>query len=182
MGKRLALSLWFVSILWLGCALAEEKSDPKKYLTEEDVRNREFVSNWLRTKGASVDQTESKWYFEQGMRENQKKNWSAATKAFGESMIRYPTPHALAEYADAELRMLGESRARENSMDQHKLEDMKDALDFYKSALAADAVLNTMSKQDRERVRQSADCLDAYIRSGKARSNCQPLEVYGRIR
>jgi hypothetical protein len=179
MGKLLALSLWFVSVLSLPCALAQENTNTNKYLTEEEVSNEKFVSSWLKTRGATADQKESKWYFEQGVREKQKKNWSAATKAFGESMIRYPSPQALAEFAAAELRMLGKIRVRENSVNQYKVADMRRTLDFYKSSLAANAVLNTMSKRESERVRMNADCLLTYIHSGKMQRNCQPLQEYG---
>lgn len=182
MGKRLVLLLWFASILWSGCAMAQEKTAVPNYLTEEEAGTPQFVSTWLKEKGATADRKEADWYFELGVREKQKKNWSAATKAFGESMIRYPSPQALAEYAVAELRMMGEVRSRQKSIDSNKLSDLAHALGYYKSALSADSVLNTLPKDDNEQIRLNVECLDAYVQSGKVQGNCPALEAYGIIR
>ncbi len=182
MERRLVLLLWFVSFLWSGCALAENKSTAAPFLTEEEVANPQFVTDWLKKNGQTTHRKDADWFFDVGLRDKQNKNWSAATKAFGESMIRYPSPQALAEYAEAELRMLGEIRARQKNFDANKLSDLSHALNFFKSALAADSVLNAMPKEDNERVRSNVECLDAYIRSGKAQGPCAALEAYGNLR
>lgn len=106
------------------------------------------------------------------------KNSSAAAKAFLESMIRYPSPQALAGYAAAESRMFGEIRARNKNVDQYIASDMARALDYYQSAIAADAVLKVMPEHEIEQIKKNVACLVIYLRSKKVQKNCQPLEIY----
>lgn len=182
MEKRWVLLLWCVSVLWFGYASAQEKMAAPGFLTVEQAGDPQFVAEWLKQNGTAVDRTEADRIFEVGMREKQKKNWSAAMKAFGESMIRFPSPQALAQYAEAELRMLGEIRLRDKSYDQNKLPDLAHALNYTRSALSADAVLETMPKADRDKAQLNADCLAAYIQSGKSQGICPLLEAYGIMR
>jgi hypothetical protein len=179
MEKRRVLLLWCVSVLWFGCASAQEKTVAPTNLTVEQAGDPRSVADWLKQNGTAVDRAEADRFFEVGMHENQKKNWSAATKAFGESMIRYPSPQALVAYAEAELRMLGEIRSRDRSFDQNKLPDLSQALHYTRSAMAADAVLGTMPKAERRNAQLNADCLAAYIQSGQHQSICPLLEAYG---
>ena len=178
MVKQLALSLWFVSAILLPDVMAQEITNTDKYLTDEELRNPEFVSNWLKTKGVTADKKDAERFLNYGLSAKKNPNWSGAAKTFGESMIRYPSPQALTEYADANLIMLGIVRAREKSVKQKMASDMKHALDFYKSALAADAVLDSLPKSEKERVRNNVDCLEVYLRSAEVQRNCEPLQNY----
>ncbi len=182
MRSALMLLLWLNCILWFECASAQDKSAAPGFLTVEQAGNPQFVVDWLKQRGTAVDWTEAGRFFEVGMGEKQKRNWSAATKGFGESMIRYPSPQALAEYAEAELRMLGETRSRDKSYEQNKLPDLANALNYIRSALAADAVLGTMPKADRDKAQLNANCLPAYIQSGRSQGICPLLEAYGTMR
>ncbi len=182
MEKRWVLLLWCLGVLWFGCALAQEKTTAPGFSTVEQAGDPSFVADWLKQNGTVVDRTEANRFFEVGMREKQKKNWSAATKAFGESMIRYPSPQALAEYAEAELQMLGEIRSRDKSYEQNKLPDLAHALNYIRSALAADSALETMPKAERGKTQLNADCLSVYIQSGKHQGICPLLEAYGLMR
>jgi hypothetical protein len=182
MRSVLAFFLWFAGTLWIGCAWAQDNYAASGFLTVAQTGDPQFVVDWLKRNGTVVDRTEADRYFEVGNRENQKKNWSATTKAFGESMIRYPSPQALVAYAEAELRMLGEIRSRDRSFDQNKLPDLSEALHYTRSAMAADGVLGAMSKAEQSKAQLNADCLAAYIQSGKIQGICPLLEAYGLMR
>ena len=177
MARLLALSLWFASVFALPGCNAQESAQAGKYLTESEAGNAEFVSRWL-AKHRAADQKDAQQFMQQALREKQRSNWSAATKAFGESMIRYPSPQALAGYAEAELRMLGAVRARDKNVNEHMAADMKHALAFYESALSANAVLRTLPAQESEQLQKSVDCLKAYLASASKQAGCVPLEIY----
>lgn len=179
MARLLALSLWFASALALfaGCN-AQEQTPPRTKLTEAEAGNAEFVAQWLKQHGATADQKEARQFLDQAQQAKQRKNWSAATKAFGESMIRYPSAQALAGYAEAELRMLGEVRARDKNASQHMAEDMKHALAFYESALAANAVQQALPAPEKEQLQKSVVCLKGYVASANRPLDCPPIEFY----
>jgi hypothetical protein len=176
----LALSLWLAGALalFVGCNAQEQNPPPAKLLTEAEAGNAEFVAQWLKQHGATADQKEARQFLEQAQQAKQRKNWSAATKAFGESMIRYPNAQALAGYAEAELRMLGEVRARDKSTSQHMAEDMKHALAFYEAALAANAVQQALPAPEMEQLRKSVACLAGYVASTNRPLDCSPIELY----
>ena len=179
--KLSAWSLWLSSSLLLLAhgALAQTSADSARYLTDDELKNPEFVVNWLKTKSAGADRKMADWYFKNGMKDMQRKYCSGASKNFAESMIRYPSPQTLIASADATICMLGAIRARTKSVEQHKQSDLKSVDGFYRSALAADDVLNTLSAAEKTQVRQNADCLSAFVKSGEVQKNCPPLQAYG---
>ncbi len=175
MAKLLALLLLFANTALSPCAFANGGAIKTPYLTDEQLRNAEFVSTWLKTKATTTAQKDARPFLEAAMRA---KNSSAAAKAFLESIIRYPHPQALVGYAVAETRMLGEIRARNNNVDQYIGSDMLRTLDYYKSAIAADAVLQVMPKNEMEQVQKNAACLTTYLRLKHRQKNCLPLQNY----
>lgn len=177
MARLLALSLWFASVFVLPGCNAQESTKATKLLTESEAGNAEFVSRWL-TQHRAANQKEAQRFLQQGEREKQRGNWSGATKAFGESMIRYPSPQALAGYAEAELRMLGAVRARDKNMNEHVAVDVKHALAFYEAALSANTVLGTLPAQEVEQLRKNVDCLKANLAAANKQPGCAPLERY----
>lgn len=180
MARRWALSLWFASALALSGCDARQPQETR-LLTEQEARDAQFVAQWLQKNGTE-DRKEAQQFFQQALLEKQRQNWSAAAKAFGESMIRYPSPQALAGYADADLQMLASVRARDRNAQEHAKADTAHALEFYRAALSADAVLKTLPVQEKDRILRNADCLAAYAASGTSVADCQPLEDYFRPR
>jgi hypothetical protein len=63
---------------------------------------------------------------------------------------------------------------------KYKQFDITTVQALLRSALAADAVLNTVSGPERRQVRQDSECLAAFLRSGEDQGNCRPLQIYGR--
>ena len=178
--KLLARLLWLSSNLLISsCTLAQDAGHPVHYLTHDELKNTEFVVNWLKTKSAGADRKIADWYFKHGMKDKRKNYCSGAAKDFAESMIRYPSPRALIEYTDAKICMLGAIRARTKSVAQHMQSDLKSVDGFYRSALAADGVVNTLSAAEKEQTRQNADCLSAFVKSEEVQTNCPPLQAYG---
>lgn len=179
MVKLLALLLWFASSLLGPYVFAKEEATEKQFLTNEQLRDAEFVATWLKTKATNVNKKEAARFLETAMAA---KNSSAAAKGFLESMIRYPSPQALAGYAAAESRMFGEIRKRNKNVDQHIISDMGRALDYYKSAIAANAVLKIMPEHEIEQVRKNVACLTIYLQAKTPQKNCQPLQNYAAMR
>jgi hypothetical protein len=56
---------------------------------------------------------------------------------------------------------------------------MEHIVSLYRSAIAADEVLNTLSAKEKVELRGNVDCLAAFLRTGKSESDCQPLRAYG---
>jgi hypothetical protein len=176
MQKLLAVFLWFVSAFAL--ATAPLQKEPQQLLQEQQVRDARFVVEWLNSMGPKTNQKEAKWFFSFGLKEKEAKNWSAASKAFGESMIRYPSPQALLEYADADLRMLGPIRAREGFPSELVRGDMEHALGFYEAAVAANGVTRTLSSRDAKRLEQNVSCLKGFLQSHQQQNGCPPARYF----
>lgn len=176
MQKLLALSLWFASAFASAASLLPKESPP--LIKEQQARDPQFVVQWLSSMGPKTDQKDAKWFFSAGVKEKEAKNWSAASKAFGESMIRYPSPQALLEYADADLKMLGQVRARDGFPSKFVRGDMEHALGFYEAAVAANGVTKTLSIQDTKRLEQNVACLRTYLQSSQPQSDCQPTTYF----
>ncbi len=117
--------------------------------------------------------------FDAGMKAKTQKRFGPAGKAFGESAIYYPTPDAIREYADINLRSLGEIRERNKNRAEYMKSDLSSALALYQSVLASDAVLTTLSATEKKQTKQNVDCLAGYLRTEKAQTPCPPLQAYG---
>ena len=171
----LTIVLLTASTIATGCFHQAEQD--RQFLPQEKVSDPEFVTTWLQS-NKNIDQTDAKRFFQLGMKDKARAAWSPAAKSFGASMLLYPGPEALHEYIEAHLRGLAMVRQREGNI-QEKLEaDMAGALRLYRSALAADTVLRTLSAAERAEIQAHADCLQAYAASGRPDMDCQPLHWY----
>lgn len=179
MAKLSARLLLLSSVLVLLSSSALGHVIQPKSLEQRDLKNPTSVSTWLKANGASADRAGAEWFFKEGLKEKKRGAWGPAGKGFGASALLYPAPKALIEYANAVLHSVGEARARENTVAQYMRTDMTSVESIYRSALAADAVLNTLSATEKIRTRQNTDCLATFIRSGKTQIDCQPLQAYG---
>ncbi|AVS72453.1 hypothetical protein C8247_06915 [Paracidovorax avenae] len=146
-------------------------------LTEQEAADAHIVVARLRQPpGAAAKEAEQ--LRKQGEHAMKRRNWSAAVKLFGESMVRYPAPEALAGYADADIHMLAQIHAREPRAVHAIREDVRHAVRFYESSLAADSVLQSLSQKERSRIESNAACLRAFIRTGDRSASCEPLQWY----
>lgn len=175
--KQSVLFLLCVSFLSPSCA--QTGNGKITLLSQDEAGNAQYVTEWLNSHHGSVDGALSGDFYAKGSEASRKGNWSLATKLFGESMIRYPTPQALLGYIDAELRMLGQVRKRNNNTELFIDDDMKYARGFYESARAANAILKTLSEPEAKQLQQNIDCLTQYqeTRNDEARE-CLPLQRY----
>ncbi len=163
------------SLAGMGATALAQPAPPM--LTADEAREPATVVRWLQTHKVK-DMKDVQWFFQQGLREKQRGNLPAAVKAFGESMARYPAPLTLAEYADTQLQMLAQVRKRDNAVQDNMQADMALTRDFYRSALAANTVLGTLSEPGQASIKYRADCLGTYLATGQANPDCQPLQYY----
>lgn len=164
MAKLLAQSLLCASAL-LQFMPAFARDAPQ--LIQDDLEKPAVVKAWLMENGTKADKTAAKEFFDLGQKLKKEKRWALATKAFGGSAIRYPTPHALNEYAEASIRDLGPRL------------DVQHVVPLYQSAIAADTVLQVMSEEEKRATQNNLDCLRAYLQVKKAQPGCRPLQAYG---
>ena len=176
MERLLAVSLSFASALAFAAPATPEPAP--RLLSVEEAGNPEFVVQWLTETGPKTDQEDARLCFSYGLEAKQSRNWSLAVKAFNESMIRYPGPHALFEYADAVLRMLAQVRAREGFPAWRIRDDMEYFLGFYEASLAANGVTKTLPASEVERIGQHIACIKEYLASPRQQADCQPVTIY----
>ena len=177
MPKLSVRSLWFASVLALPAACAW--GDGLPMLSQDDLKKPDVVSAWLKENSDKADKARAKMFFDAGVKAKSQKRPGPAGKAFGESAVYYPTPEAIREYADISLRTLGEIRERNKDRAQHMKSDLSSVLSLYQSTLASDAVLHTLSAEEKQQTRKNTDCLAAYLRSEKVTATCQPIQAYG---
>lgn len=181
MAKPSAWSLWLSSVVALfGTAVfASGNAALPKHLEQRELTNPDIVTAWLKANAATTDKVLANQFFERALKDKERGAWGSAGKGFCESALFYPTPSALSECANAVTRSLGSTRFREKSFSQYSRGDMQRVESLYRSAIAADVVLNTLSAKKKKETRHNADCLAAFIRAEKMQSDCQPLQAYG---
>lgn len=182
MAKLSVQSRWFGSLLAFVSALAFASGTLPVRLEQDDLYRPAVISAWLKANGATADKALAEEFFEAGVKAKKrgaKGDWGPAVKSFCASALYYPAPKTLIECAEVQLQSLGASRRREKTVAQFKRSDMTSIEAIYRSALAADTVLNTLSPAEKKGIRQNADCLSAFNISGKVAVNCQPLQTYG---
>lgn len=172
-------SLCFGSVLVLLAGVTLGDAIQPQPLKQGDEGNPALIAAWLKTNAVTADKTRAEQFFKFGLKEKKRGAWGPAGKGFGASLLFYPSPHALSEYAYVRLRGLGEIRAREKTFSQYKQSDLASVEPIYRSVLAADSVLNTLNATEKEQTRQNADCLAAFVQSAKMQANCRPLQMYG---
>ncbi|MFD1838844.1 hypothetical protein [Paracidovorax cattleyae] len=175
--RRWARSLWCAG-LCCAAACAAASVEPYRMLTEQEAADARTVVQHLRLSPDAASMKAAEQLRRQGERQMQRQNWPAAFKLFGKSMVRYPAPEALAGYADAEIRMLAQMHARQPRADAAVRADVRHAVRFYESSLAADSVLGSLPHDERARIERNAGCLRAFIRTGDRSAPCEPLQWY----
>lgn len=179
MAKLSAWSLWSASVLVLLSASALGDAPPPKPLEQKELSDPALVSAWLKANGATADRAQAERFFNSGLKAKKMSSWGPAVKGFGASAVFYPAPKALIEYANASLRSASAIRVREKTVVQKSKVDMAYIESIYRSALASDAILNTLSVSEKEEARQNADCLAAFVQTEKMQADCAPLQTYG---
>jgi hypothetical protein len=179
MARPWVRSLWFASLLALaGCPASPGPSDDP-VLAQDDLRNPEFVTRWLSEHRNAVDRKKrGEEFLALALRAQQNNNWSAASKNFAESMIRYPGPEALAGYAHANLRMFGQKRHRDGTTQEFAVTDVAHALAYYEAAFAADSVVRSLVADARSDVASSMECLKRFALLGTPLEGCLLLTRY----
>ncbi len=173
MAKLPALSLLLLS--WSAVSICNAQD---QYLTADEVRDPNTVVAWLGTRDSASLRKDAQFWVEMAEVYRQRSYWSAAAKAYGEAMIRYPSPHNVSRYADTEIRMLGRVRAREQAFDLQADQDIQRSLDYYRSAMAANAILQTLNAQGIDDLQNKIDCLAEYVVEGNRAAQCDPLRAY----
>jgi len=145
-------------------------------LQQEALSKPELITGWLK-QNAAADRRDADWFFKTGVKAMTDRRWSLAAKAFGDSALRFPTPQALMEYADAWLHMLHEIRSSPGNAPVAAEPDLAHAEKIFRSALAANALLNSLNAREKEQTEQDATCLASYIQS-HVETDCRPLHLY----
>ena len=175
MAKPLVRFLCMLNILFCGFVFGQDA--PR--LEQGDLKKPDVVSAWLQKNSAKANKNLAKTFFDNGIKAKKERNWGIAVKDFAGSAIYYPTPQALSEYVNVKLHMLGEIRIR-NKEDNKRQSDLHFAASIYRSMLAANAILKTMTAEEELHVRHNIACVDAYLdSSSKLTSDCPPLRIYG---
>lgn len=176
--RRLSARFALLSALVLAGYAGFAAADSPATLQQDDLKNPDVISSWLTTNGAAADRRQAEVFFRQGTMAKAKHQWGLAAKGFGESALQFPSPTSLVEYAEAKLHELSDIRVREKTVAKYRQSDIATVEAVLRSALAADAVLNTLSVQEMQQVRRDAKCLEAFLRSGDDDTTCRPLRLY----
>ena len=164
----------------LGTALFASGNVPlSKSLEQDDLTKPAVIAAWLKTHSATAKRDEAALLFKNASKDKNRGAWGPAVKGFGMSALRYPAPATLVEYADASLASARIARERDQPDLRSDMKNMAYIESIYRSALAADSVLDTLSRVEKLQTRQNADCLAFFVQSGTIPSRCTPLQTYG---
>jgi len=174
MRRLLALSLLLAS-----SALAESQAAQYDSLSADQIQDTEYVKKWLARKDLKIDHASIKFLNEQAEKREKTQYWDAAAKSYGEAMLLYPSPEAILNYTNAQYKMLKRIRERDSNPEQKKFSDMSRFLHRYRSAMAADEVLHTLTDNQRNALKTDIDCLEKYTGTKQFQPGCDPLIGYG---
>jgi len=150
-------------------------------LSQADLRNAQAVARTLKSgiDGGTKLSAEQAFSLGEKYRNRATKdgNWGPAAKAFGDSAILYPRARALKEYAESSLRAQSKAAAAKGREEQLAL--LKQTLDLYGSALAADEVLRELTREQHAELVRRRGCVETFLQEGKSPSPCQPLQWAG---
>lgn len=176
MVKQSVRSKWLISLFLLIISNSSLANMFEGLLKQKDLANPNYIVTWLKENSPQIEQiNDAKIFFEYGLKAT---NPASAMKSFGESAIRYPSPQAIIEYTNAELKMLGRDGFLHNKIDINMANDMKRANLQYQSALAADGVLNTLSEKEKTTLQNNINCLNEYLESGVQEKDCLPIKYF----
>jgi len=165
-------------------------------LSQASLAQPDEVVAWLKKNARAADQTSAQRYLAMGQDAQKKGNWSRAAKAFGESALLFPSAAALKGYADSLLQALGALRRSQEpaAADLARVHaDLSLLLSLYRSALAAQAVVSSLSRAEVARLQSDERCLKSYLTPIKGQSTgatdagsgtlapdstCRPLRLY----
>ncbi len=181
MERQLARSKWFASGWFAACGLAVAAGVEPPYLHRDDLENPQAIAAWLDKYAATANKRAAQIEFARGEAYQKRRYWSAASKAFGESALAFPTPAALVARTDNRLRGLAEIRVREKET-THARDDLAGALPVYRSALAAEGRLRMLSASALAQLQADEACLNAHLEANTASTwtpqTCRPLSLY----
>jgi hypothetical protein len=179
MAKRLVAFLFLASsAAWAGGHVVEQGAPviPQAHLTEP-----EQVAAWLKENAGKADKSRSAEFFNAGEKARKQRRWGPAGKSFGGSVLHYPGPRELTEFAEIMLIFLGDVRRGDANPRSHVVKDLRYAERLHRSVLAADAVLHALTVEELQKARENADCLATYLQDQKEVATCKPLRLYGLI-
>ncbi len=181
MAKQSAWFQWCGSLVAFASTLTVAANITPPRLAQDDLYKPGAIVTWLKTHGATADKEAANAMFNDGVKlkkRGEKGDWGPAVKSFCASALYYPAPKTLIACADVQLHSLGVSRHREKNISRYKQRDMISIEAIYRSALAADGVLNALTPSEKVEIKQNTDYLAAFIRAGKVLADCHPLQTY----
>lgn len=177
MVKLSVQSLWLSSVFIL--LSASVQGDSISPLGQEDLVDPSKISAWLLANKTDGKKADAEFFYKEGLRAKKVGAWGAAGKGFGASAQIFPAPKTLIEYANARLNNMSDIHARAKNVEKQGHTDMRYIESLYRSAVAADTILNTLSKKEKKEVRKNVDCLAVFVQTGKFVRECPPLQAYG---
>ncbi len=175
MAKQLVALLLFAS---QAVCLSAKAMENAPVMQQSELLEPATVAAWLKENASKADKVASKTFFDAGVKQRKQRRLGPAVKSFGASALYYPTPHALNQYAAVTLVALGELRRRDGDARSSEVRDLGYVERLYRSVLAADLVLHTMTAEERQKARENAECLAIYVQDRPALVTCEPLRLY----
>ena len=160
MEKQSVRLLCFASILLTLWSCSTE--DPwRPALEQSDLTKPDAVVAVLKAGVSKTAKARAELFFAEGieMREQAtkgKRSWGPVVKSFGASAMFYPRPLALMGDAEASLRDIRPYPSAKHLQLKHNI--LKGALDKYKSALAADDILQELNSVQRTELNHYLQC------------------------
>lgn len=177
MAGQWARFLCTISLVMAGATHAWAGTPP--LLTQEQLKEPAQVSAWLVQHAATADKEEARQAAQEGMAALARGDRGAALKGLGYSAQLYPTPQALKVHADTVVRFLGGLRTARKDRAVRLARDLASFEALYRTVLASDAVLPSLSAEQRGQIQADVDCLAAYRRQPASVKTCAPLVEYG---
>jgi len=160
-------------------AQAQAQIRDRPILTPQQLEEPAAVVAWIHKHGQSADRKRAAQAHEFGVSEQKRGAIASALKGYGEAALRQPTAPAIITYTDLSITYRGELRTYLKDHDEFQTMDLRSFESLYRSALASDDLMPTLSAQERARVAANAACIDVFLKNRSGVESCGPLKAYG---
>ena len=175
--KALASLMLFVSLFTVPPLYAQSVIPAETLLSQKQIADPHAVTAQLKN-STPAQRQEAALFFLAGSEAMSQARWSFASKAFGESSIRYPEPRYINAYAGARLRMLSEAHRQSSDMIGDAKSDLSHILSLYRAAIVANQAVNTLSHKESAVLRTNESCLTRWLESADEGRQCDPVKIW----
>ncbi len=146
-----------------GC-LSEEKR-----LKLDSLQNPEELKLFVKNGTSKKNQKLAEKHYNLAVKKKMSNDWAAASKAFAELTLYYPTAKSLMGLSEAKAKFYTQVRFG----DEVAIKILKSIENYLEGAMAVDSIQKKMTQSETKEVNNDVTCIRAFLRNQIKKDNCK---------